>query len=139
MSVLDHGVQHNRQLRHRQQPWSLWFAAHGAQQQSGVATDCVSSRQCWQQQAWHCHACWSSSADAPCCYHYLTTALPFYRLMNRELVAWMPDEGSTDPNLFALEDSGESGWDQFAVNRKKFGYESGWSEDFYTTKLDKNK
>jgi PAB1-binding protein PBP1 len=61
------------------------------------------------------------------------------RLINRELVAWTPDENIGDPNLFALEDSGEQGWDQFAVNRKKFGYESGWNEDFYTVKLDKNK
>lgn len=61
------------------------------------------------------------------------------RLINRELVAWTPDENIADPNLFALEDSGESGWDQFAVNRKKFGYESGWNEDFYTVKLDRNK
>lgn len=60
------------------------------------------------------------------------------RLMNRELVAWTPDD-STDPSLFALEDSGEGGWDQFAVNRRKFGYESGWNEDFYTVKLDKTK
>ncbi len=62
-----------------------------------------------------------------------------FRLINRELVAWMPDDNSLDPNLYALEDSGESGWDQIAVNRKKFGYESGWNEDFYTVKLDKNK
>jgi PAB1-binding protein PBP1 len=51
----------------------------------------------------------------------------------------MPDDNSLDPNLYALEDSGDGGWDQFAVNRKKFGYESGWNEDFYTVKLDKNK
>jgi PAB1-binding protein PBP1 len=63
----------------------------------------------------------------------------FCRLINRELVAWMPDDNSLDPNLYALEDSGDGGWDQFAVNRKKFGYESGWNEDFYTVKLDKNK
>jgi PAB1-binding protein PBP1 len=60
-------------------------------------------------------------------------------LINRELVAWTPDDNSMDPSMFALEDSGEGGWDQFAVNRNKFGYETGWNEDYYTVKLDKNK
>lgn len=60
------------------------------------------------------------------------------RLINRELVAWCPDDNA-DSSMFALEDSGEGGWDQFAVNRRKFGYESGWNEDFYTVKLDKAK
>lgn len=59
-------------------------------------------------------------------------------LMHRELVAWTPDDNA-DSAMFALEDSGETSWDQFAVNRRKFGYESGWNEDFYTVKLDKNK
>jgi PAB1-binding protein PBP1 len=58
--------------------------------------------------------------------------------VNRELVAWMPDDGA-DASMFALEDSGESHWDQFAVNERKFGYQTGWSEDYYTTKLDKSK
>jgi hypothetical protein len=37
-------------------------------------------------------------------------------MVGRELVAWVPDEPA-DPSLFALEDSGTDGWDQFAVNK----------------------
>lgn len=61
------------------------------------------------------------------------------RLINRELVAWMPDpDDGADAAMFGLED-GESGWDQFAVNERKFGYQSGWSENYYTVPLDKTK
>jgi hypothetical protein len=41
---------------------------------------------------------------------------PTRSLAGRELVAWVPDEPA-DPSLFALEDSGGDGWDQFAVNK----------------------
>lgn len=62
------------------------------------------------------------------------------RLINRELVAWQPDpEDITDATMFGLEESHESGWDQFAVNEKKFGYQSGWNEDYYTVKVDREK
>jgi PAB1-binding protein PBP1 len=40
---------------------------------------------------------------------------------------------------FDLEEEHTPGWDQFAVNEKKFGYQSGWDENLYTVKLDKNK
>jgi hypothetical protein len=39
-----------------------------------------------------------------------------HRIAGRELVAWVPDEPA-DPSLFALEDGGDGGWDQFAVNK----------------------
>eukprot|EP00879_Flechtneria_rotunda_P008966 GHRR01009388.1.p1 GENE.GHRR01009388.1~~GHRR01009388.1.p1 ORF type:complete len:818 (+),score=319.97 GHRR01009388.1:195-2456(+) len=61
-------------------------------------------------------------------------------LINRELVAWMPDpDDGSDATMFGLEDSHEPGWDQFAVNQRKFGYQTGWNEDYYTVKLDKTK
>lgn len=51
----------------------------------------------------------------------------------------MPDpDDSADASMFGLEDN-ESGWDQFAVNERKFGYQSGWNEEYYTVKLDKDK
>lgn len=34
-------------------------------------------------------------------------------------------------------DSGGSGWDQFAVNREKFGVESTFDEHIYTTRIDR--
>eukprot|EP00878_Enallax_costatus_P045228 GHUV01054273.1.p2 GENE.GHUV01054273.1~~GHUV01054273.1.p2 ORF type:complete len:104 (-),score=23.79 GHUV01054273.1:9-320(-) len=50
----------------------------------------------------------------------------------------MPDpDDSADASMFGLEES-EPGWDQFAVNESKFGYQTGWNEDFYTVRLDKN-
>jgi PAB1-binding protein PBP1 len=48
-----------------------------------------------------------------------------------------PDDG-TDATMFGLEEASASGWDQFAVNERKFGYQTGWNEDFYTVRLDKN-
>ena len=35
--------------------------------------------------------------------------------MGRELVAWMPDEPA-EPGMYALEDAGAGGWNQFEVN-----------------------
>jgi PAB1-binding protein PBP1 len=58
----------------------------------------------------------------------------------RDLVAWMPDpDDSTDATMFGLEEASAAGWDQFAVNESKFGYQTGWDENVYTVKLDKKK
>ncbi len=54
----------------------------------------------------------------------------------RELQRWQPEEGD-DTTFFGLEDAGTSGWDQFAVNRDRFGVETTWNEHFYTTKIDR--
>lgn len=85
----------------------------------------------------------------PCCHKFLfcfhlvsfiSCIAPCCSLINRELVAWMPDpDDGTDATMFGLEEASGSGWDQFAVNERKFGYQTGWNEDFYTVRLDKNR
>ena len=42
-----------------------------------------------------------------------------------------------DTHLFSLESDSGGGWDQFAVNRDKFGVVTTFNEEFYTTRLDK--
>lgn len=62
-------------------------------------------------------------------------------MAHRELVAWCPPEEDAHIS-FELEEpvtGGNTSWDQFAVNSKKFGYQSAWDEDLYTVKLDKSK
>jgi len=57
----------------------------------------------------------------------------------RELQRWAPDEGD-ESSMFHLEsDADAGGWDQFAVNRDKFGVESTFDELIYTTRLDRDK
>ncbi|GIL92012.1 hypothetical protein Vretimale_18512 [Volvox reticuliferus] len=54
----------------------------------------------------------------------------------RELQPWQPDEGD-DTSFLSLESTGgSSNWDQFAVNRDRFGVQTTWSEHFYTTKIN---
>jgi PAB1-binding protein PBP1 len=50
----------------------------------------------------------------------------------------MPD-ADDDGGLLGLEGGGGGGgeWDQFAVNREKFGVESTFDEHIYTTKIDR--
>ncbi|GFR48121.1 hypothetical protein Agub_g9948 [Astrephomene gubernaculifera] len=56
----------------------------------------------------------------------------------RELQRWQPDEGE-DSGFFSLESTGNSsGWDQFAVNRDRFGVQTTWNEHFYTTKIKRD-
>lgn len=38
--------------------------------------------------------------------------------------------------MFGLEDS-RAGWDQFAVNKEKFGVATTWDEHLYTTRIDR--
>lgn len=62
-------------------------------------------------------------------------------LVGRELQAWVPDHVDNDLPAGVdlsrgLEDSGAGGWDQFTVNKAKFGVETSWDENLYTTKLD---
>lgn len=66
-------------------------------------------------------------------------SLLVFRLVNRELVAWMPDpDDGADASMFSLDEGGP-GWDQFAVNESKFGYQTAWNEEHYTVKLDRDK
>ncbi|KAK9471673.1 uncharacterized protein V1510DRAFT_354786, partial [Dipodascopsis tothii] len=57
----------------------------------------------------------------------------------RELQPWRPDDGDAGQ---ALEDlslgNPHEAWDQFAVNEAKFGVQSSFDEDLYTTKLDRS-
>lgn len=53
----------------------------------------------------------------------------------RDLTPWMPDADEAAPHL-SLDDGGGT-WDQFAVNRDKFGVETTFKEELYTTALDK--
>lgn len=50
----------------------------------------------------------------------------------RELQRWVPD---ADTPAITLEDLGGH-WDQFSVNREKFGVESTYDEHLYTTRID---
>jgi hypothetical protein len=63
-------------------------------------------------------------------------------IRERELQAWQPGSdaanlspGSTDD---AFGTTGNSQWDQFAVNEKLFGVKTNFDEDVYTTKLDRS-
>ena len=53
----------------------------------------------------------------------------------RDLLPWQP-EGDPE-TLMSLEEDVGTGWDQFAVNREKFGIESSFHEEVYTKPLDK--
>lgn len=55
----------------------------------------------------------------------------------RELQKWAPDEGDDGSLFLGLEESA-GGWDQFAVNKEKFGVESTFDEHIYTTKINKD-
>lgn len=56
----------------------------------------------------------------------------------RKLIRWVPDEDLA--SAVALEQLSERAepWDQFAVNKDKFGVESSFDEDLYTTPIDKS-
>ncbi|GIL60624.1 hypothetical protein Vafri_15158 [Volvox africanus] len=54
----------------------------------------------------------------------------------RELQRWQPD-ADDDTSFLSLESTGgNSNWDQFAVNRDRFGVQTTWNEHFYTTKIN---
>jgi hypothetical protein len=58
----------------------------------------------------------------------------------RALQKWAPDVD--DAQLLHLEESvtdTQRGWDQFALNEKKFGVRTDYREELYTTALDPNK
>ncbi len=57
-------------------------------------------------------------------------------IKERELQPWMPDNVPIDPSL-ELDDAKED-WDQFEVNKQLYGVDTTYSEEFYTTKLDKS-
>ncbi|KAK9452912.1 hypothetical protein V1511DRAFT_513417 [Dipodascopsis uninucleata] len=56
----------------------------------------------------------------------------------RELQPWMPDTSIPMESLDDLTSSGDTTWDQFAVNEKLFGIQTTFDENLYTTKLDKS-
>ncbi|EMC97447.1 hypothetical protein BAUCODRAFT_452678 [Baudoinia panamericana UAMH 10762] len=55
---------------------------------------------------------------------------------HRELQRWEP---TGDLNIdMSLEDSGDSGWDQFATNERMYGVSSTYDENMYTTAIDRS-
>lgn len=67
-----------------------------------------------------------------------TKAKDMSHLFGRELEgvsnAWLDPSTST-----SLENSGNTGWDQFEANRRLFNVQSSYDENLYTKKLDVNK
>ncbi|KAK6431811.1 poly(A)-binding protein binding protein [Oleoguttula sp. CCFEE 5521] len=60
------------------------------------------------------------------------------RPVERELQPW---SGGIEMSLddMALESSGDTKWDQFAVNEEKFGTQTTYDEDEYTTTIDRSR
>ncbi|KAG7866791.1 hypothetical protein KL918_002986 [Ogataea parapolymorpha] len=57
----------------------------------------------------------------------------------RELQKWVPDEDIDARLTEGLGDADSNvHWDQFEVNERKFGIQSTYDEDLYTTKISKN-
>ena len=56
----------------------------------------------------------------------------------RALEKWQPDPVPTSGMSGSLEHSGSGTWDQFATNERMFGVKSSYSEEIYTTKLDRS-
>jgi PAB1-binding protein PBP1 len=56
-------------------------------------------------------------------------------LKERELVPWKPSDGIVMEDLTS---GSTRNWDQFAVNRDKFGVTTTWDERIYTTDLDRD-
>jgi len=54
----------------------------------------------------------------------------------RELQRWVPDEEIPDDVDLSFNDRDRSGWDQFQINREKFGVETTWDERLYTTEIN---
>eukprot|EP00931_Biecheleriopsis_adriatica_P076813 TRINITY_DN50485_c0_g1_i1.p1 TRINITY_DN50485_c0_g1~~TRINITY_DN50485_c0_g1_i1.p1 ORF type:complete len:708 (+),score=153.23 TRINITY_DN50485_c0_g1_i1:189-2312(+) len=57
---------------------------------------------------------------------------------SRDLVPWQAEAGYVQSSGGLDEASHDAQWDQFASNEQMYGLQSTWSEDLYTTKLDKN-
>ncbi len=53
------------------------------------------------------------------------------RLVNRELVPWIPDDDGTALEDLTLTSQSKKGghWDQFAVNKAQFGVQTSFDED----------
>ena len=56
----------------------------------------------------------------------------------RALEKWQPDPVPATGMLGSLEHSEGGAWDQFATNERMFGVKTSYSEEIYTTKLDRN-
>lgn len=59
-----------------------------------------------------------------------------WRSAVRDLQRWMPEDGGESHEFHLEADS--TGWDQFAVNKEKFGVETTFQEEIYTTRLDRS-
>ncbi|KAL0481210.1 ataxin-2 [Acrasis kona] len=57
----------------------------------------------------------------------------------RELVPWKPSAVDAGVSIDDVDlNNGPRNWDQFAVNKEKFGVQTTWDESQYTTDLDRN-
>lgn len=57
----------------------------------------------------------------------------------RTLQQWSADDGASESNAgLTSSTSGNKAWNQFAANEKLFGLRSDYSEELYTTKLDRS-
>ena len=54
----------------------------------------------------------------------------------RQLEKWTPEPSTQSQTLEEFKGAGQ--WDQFATNERMFGVKSSYSEDIYTTKLDRS-
>lgn len=54
----------------------------------------------------------------------------------RELQRWEP--GATSGIDMSLDTSGETSWDQFAINERMYGVQSTYDEEIYTTSIDRS-
>ncbi|KAL6748231.1 hypothetical protein V8C86DRAFT_1183459 [Haematococcus lacustris] len=68
--------------------------------------------------------------------HQRIPVLCVCRAAGRDLQRWEPDEGD-DFSASTLEGDGSAAWDQFAVNKAKFGVETTYDENVYTVALNR--
>lgn len=55
----------------------------------------------------------------------------------RELQPWCPDPQDPNSSIDLSLEARHTQWDQFAVNKDKFGVTTSWDEDLYTTPLNR--
>ena len=56
----------------------------------------------------------------------------------RELQRWEEPELNQSLEDMSLEAGGATGWDQFAANESKYGVQSSYDEEYYTTSIDRS-
>ena len=79
------------------------------------------------------HFAWQGHANIACRGHKFkkTARWSICRLVNRELVPWVPDDDGTALEDLTLNSQSKKGgqWDQFAANKAQFGVQTSFDED----------